>query len=1411
MAVLDAAAGDWPMWRFDAGRTAASPHELPGELQPLWTRQFTPRVPVWDDPLNQDLMPYDETFEPIVLDKTLFIGFNDSDKIAAFDVDTGEERWAFFTDGPVRLPGVAADGKVYFACDDGYLYCLAADTGALQWRFRGGPSDRRVLGNKRLISTWPARGGPVLKDGRVYFAASIWPFMGTYIYALDAETGEVVWKNDSTSAQWIKQPHQNPAFAGVAPQGAFVISEDRLLVPGGRSVACCFDLATGKYLYYHLADYGKSGGSFVCAAGGVFYNHHRDQLVTMYDLAGGRDIAPTIGRLPVVTETAFYTSGPAIVACDIETARKKPKEWRDKVSWQLEVDASGDLIKAGSRFYAGGDGKITAIALPQADGDPQEAWSIPIDGKVERLIAADDKLFAVTSDGRVMAFGQSAGETRQHPLSLDDTPPAASASTFAGRILDDTGVTEGYAIVYGIGDGGLVEALARQSTLQIVAFEPNAEKVAAAREWLDAKGLYGTRIAVHQGDPLTVALPPYAATLSIVADPEAAGYEATQAWLERAYKPVRPYGGRLWIPLKQGAQQALLDLVKSSGLPGATASPVDSGVVLTREGPLPGAGTWTHQYGNAANTVKSDDDLVRMPLGLLWFGGSSNVDVLPRHGHGPPEQVIGGRLFIEGMECLSARDVYTGRVLWKTPLGDLGTFKVYYDETYKDTPTSTAYNQVHIPGSNARGTNYVATMDKVYVLQGAQCRVLDAATGEPLNTFTAPARKGEPEDWGYIGIHGDTLVAGAGFVPYSSLPAKGKLDVKDTKAYRSFWRYDKTASRELVVMDRNSGELRWRVKARHGFLHNGTVISNGTLYSLDKLPPYIETFFRRRGQRIPDDYRLLALNLQTGKVTWKASDNVFGTWLGYSKEHDVLLQATRPSGDMVDGESGKRMIAYKASTGDVLWDIERSYGNPPIIHGDKIITHSKMYSLLTGEPILRRDPLTGAEMPWTYLRTKGCGYHIASEHLVTFRSSAAGYFDLLTDGGTGHFGGFKSGCTSNLVAADGVLNAPDYTRTCSCSYQNQTSVAFVHDPDVEVWTTYPTFEPKDPILRVGINMGASGDRQAEDGTLWLEYPAIAGDSPAVKVRIGEATPDLVNRGAIWKYRDDGSDQGTAWREPGFDDSAWASAQAEFGYGDGDEKTVVSFGDDEKNKYITTYFRNTFDVTDPSTMEELLLEINHDDGAVVHLNGAEVYRISMPAGDVLYNTLASGGDNWDTATIPADKLRQGANTLAVEIHQSSPGSSDISFDLAMKPLGEGPEWIQHHSSLMEGEGLRWVGASCADGFTEMTLTLAEDAKEARAYTVRLYFAELQDAAPGDRVFSAFLQGEEMLKDFDIAKAAGGPRRTIVREFTGILVKDELAIRLTPSETSPLQRPLLSGVEVIAESEAAQGPVGGTVRR
>ena len=152
-----------------------------------------------------------------------------------------------------------------------------------------------------------------------------------------------------------------------------------------------------------------------------------------------------------------------------------------------------------------------------------------------------------------------------------------------------------------------------------------------------------------------------------------------------------------------------------------------------------------------------------------------------------------------------------------------------------------------------------------------------------------------------------------------------------------------------------------------------------------------------------------------------------------------------------------------------------------------------------------KNPITGKAEPWKMTRAYGCNSIIASENLLTFRSGAAGYYDWLSDSGTGNLGGFRSGCTSNLIAANGVLNAPDYTRTCSCSYQNQTSLALVPMPDVELWSVHRVVAgqvtQRAPVDSLGLNFGAPGDRRGHDGSLWVEYPTVSGDPLGLAIEV----------------------------------------------------------------------------------------------------------------------------------------------------------------------------------------------------------------------------------------------------------------------------------------------------------------------
>ena len=161
---------------------------------------------------------------------------------------------------------------------------------------------------------------------------------------------------------------------------------------------------------------------------------------------------------------------------------------------------------------------------------------------------------------------------------------------------------------------------------------------------------------------------------------------------------------------------------------------------------------------------------------------------------------------------------------------------------------------------------------------------------------------------------------------------------------------------------------------------------------------------------------------------------------------------------------------------------------------------------------------------------------------------------------------------------------------------------------------------------------------------------------------------LIPFGSTWKYLDDGSEQGSEWTQEDFDDSAWASGLAELGYGE-DETTRVSFGGDGRNKFITTYFRSTFLIDDPTALPGIKLELLRDDGAVIYVNGIEVGRSNMPPDvPITKDTFASISQGGAEESIIYEfvvsllLLKPGENIIAVEVHQDKPGSSDMSFDL-----------------------------------------------------------------------------------------------------------------------------------------------------
>lgn len=868
--------------------------------------------------------------------------------------------WRVFTGGPVRYAPVVSGQNVYAGSDDGYLYCLDAASGKVVWKFFGGPSNRKMLGNERMVSVWHVSAGPVVQDGKVYFAAGTWPMLGVFVYCLDALTGKIIWLNDHTDAEWQPMSFRRQNWRGgnksgvdndadwsegvtgklygsmpysVAPKGQCTIKDGRLVVPCGRAVPAYFDLKTGELLRKY-----------------TYEPEDRDLLAGSVD----RKIKDGQERLASRNETA---------------------------NWEYR-----------------------------------------------------------------------AGRTPTAQLATDPT---------ANEILAVTHVVQGYALVLGIGDGRLIDGLLAASDLRVIVIDADARKVDALRCRLDAAGYYGLRATALVDNPTDAGLPPYFASLIVAGDATVAGLDP--AFVAKAYAWLRPYGGMACLNAKSVDEVMLRSQAGKPGMEKADVSRNGEFVTVRRTGALPGAGAWSHQYGDAGNTCSTGESLAQAPLGALWYGGAAgdaeNITyAIERGGRGVIPLIVGGRLLFEhgATRTITATDVYTGRLLWQWTPPDQEPWVVWPAKAKGKYWAS--YGCVTLTGRMA------ATEDAVYVVSGMNVYALDAATGRPLAGFTCGAK----DQWESPRVWHDNVFLSSG----------GRV----------------------LALDRHTGRTLWTFTGFGGVLAAG----GGKVFCLQT----------RGAAQGTGAARLVALNVTNGAALWQEELRVGAKTnsqaLAYSESHDRLITSmgtfAGQTGKVVPGASQLNLdtAAYGAWT-LVLKDAAFTINSPKGLGG--------LVDLVTGSRLKYADPLTGAEASDGVDRGKshlvgGCGPALAGETVATFRMDTAAYYDLLNHSGVRNIGGIRPACTAGMIPADGLVCLPN-NAICICRYPVYTTLALAHMPDIDTWSYFPGCSPDpitQPIRQVGINFGAPGDRLADDHTLWLEYPMVGGPSPKVDLITEPATP-----------------------------------------------------------------------------------------------------------------------------------------------------------------------------------------------------------------------------------------------------------------------------------------------------------------
>ena len=1038
-------AGDWPTHRYDARRSACSPDSLPATLKPAWQRVFPAFEPAFP---NEPRLQFDTSYEPVCAGNTVVIGSPVDGSVRAFSIETGKPFWVYHTEAPVRLAPVLHNGKVLVGSDDGVFRCLDLVDGTLLWSFKGYPEDRpdkRLLGNNRLASMWPIRGGAVVVGDVVYFACGVWPTMGVYVHALDIATGKPVWDNPNLANMTnVRIDHNLLYDAGASPQGYLLAAGDKLVIPNGRSQPIALNRGDGSMFYFVQ---GYRNGNCRVAIGGNYAFVGPHGIVSLTDFrevgnkwtAAGKD-APNhfdmskydqfegpihpYKHFPGCTADSVFDGSIAYslvrgvvyahdlsqaVVSEYEKAHGnrvlKPFRWDAPMTMRVVtgLDANGRLhIKAGNRLYGHAGNNVVAIELTDATPPAKVLWTQQTKAVPTSMIAAANRLVVALGNGTLLCLaedGEGLSQTTAASAS-NATPPSESLQV----LLDSTTVRDGFCVVLGEVSGGDVRAALQQTELRLVVVAEDAAKVNALREGTWKDGSYGKRVEVLRGKPLAFHLPPYIASLTWVRGAQTG--TPTVAQLEHVWNSVRPYGGVLCFTGSASQRKDFEAISRACTLAGCRVTVLDRCVQLTRERGPTGAADWTHETADAARSYFSRDTAVQRPIAPIWFGDGPEYGFIKQkdYGRGVKPQVVEGRVFAlqQSSRILFAYDAYTGRLLWRQ----------------------------HGEGKLRRFiTRFVSRPEGVYAAGEGVCVVYDPATGKEIRRLD------------YRSVLPETSKARAAGIVVTDRSVLVAVADEDTAAIeQGLWDAD-----ALVCLDRESGAVRWHRAADDRFNIKALAVGDGLVFCTDSMSPLaIEKWKRRAGNAKQTESKLFALNEATGTVKWthtyQANYRQHGSsgwmsvrtrddWLAYSSATQQLLGGREEATFLLD-----------ASNGSVVWNKNVNLSQPVVLMGDRLLDQgARIVELATGKI------LTSG-----IFRRGGCNYAVANKHMAFLRDQTVCTVDL-ESGDRQRLRNMRSGCSASIIPASGILNIPNFARGCVCNYPVQTSSAWIHTPGIADW------------------------------------------------------------------------------------------------------------------------------------------------------------------------------------------------------------------------------------------------------------------------------------------------------------------------------------------------------------------------
>ena len=409
-------AADWPTYLHGYDRAGVTTEQLQIPLERSWA-SVSPSVPrrAWSAPEGRtvegkelyDRVRFDDAFQVAVVGDHLYYGSSVDHKLYCLDTRTGVERWSFFTGAAIRLAPTVAENRVYVGSDDGNAYCLTADTGQLVWKYRPGPTDECFLGRGEMISRWPIRTGIMVEDGVAYFGAGIFPHENVYVCAVDADNGDVIWRNDNIS-------HLEAGREDLSPQGYLLASPEQIYVPSGRTSPKSFDRQTGELLGSRLAKvelstaalagtnaimldgrmYHYSPGSRIAGVASETYVTNGSHLARLDIKAFGK-LSSASQKLK--TDQRSLIRQREVESIDEDEFEKQYAAMRqkiqlldeDSVQWRTSCEENSSLIVAGNHIFVGGRNEVAAYDTQSG----KQVWQTEIVGDARGLAVAHGRLF----------------------------------------------------------------------------------------------------------------------------------------------------------------------------------------------------------------------------------------------------------------------------------------------------------------------------------------------------------------------------------------------------------------------------------------------------------------------------------------------------------------------------------------------------------------------------------------------------------------------------------------------------------------------------------------------------------------------------------------------------------------------------------------------------------------------------------------------------------------------------------------------------------------------------------------------------------------------------------------------------------------------------------------------------------